>query len=211
MTMLALAHGWGYDSSMWSAVAARLPQKVRIVTLDFGYFGPVRGLPDAAEPLLAVGHSLGALWWLVQQDIPWRRLLMINGFPRFTAAAGYPGVASRVLARMRARFAAQAPQVLAEFHARCGYPGPTAPPVTDRLAAGLARLAEWDGRPQLAARADDVWAVSADGDPIVPRSLAAAAFAVLPAGRHRFIAAEGHLLPLSHPEIIASLIMEIAC
>ncbi len=208
-TTIVLVHGWGYDSGIWDAVRARLPATWNVVPIDFGYFGAVLPAPTFAEPVIAVGHSLGALWWLTQSDIPWRRLLCINGFPRFTATAGYaPAVAPRVLARMQQQFAHDPATVLADFHARCGAKGAWAPsgtPDTARLAAGLDWLAQWDGRATLATRRADVVALAGSQDPIVPAAMSAIAF-----GAVENVTAPGHLLPLTHPDLCAQRIMALA-
>lgn len=210
MTTVVLVHGWGCDARLWDAVRARLDPAVQVVTIDFGYFGAALPAPSFDEPVLAVGHSLGALWWLTQDAIPWRRLLCIDGFPRFTATDGYPGVAPRVLERMRKQFAADPAAVLADFLARCGLPSPSSLPDHARLADGLAQLAERDGRATLAARVDDVWALAGTADPIVPRALTTAAFAGLPAGHRDWVDAPGHALPLTAPERCAAWIAPLA-
>lgn len=209
MTTVVLVHGWGYDASLWDAVRARLD--IAVATLDFGYFGApaaVSPAPTFAAPVVAVGHSLGALWWLAQADIPWRRLLCINGFPRFTATADYaPAVAPRVLARMQQQFRRDPAAVLADFHARCGGHAPNATPNVARLAAGLDDLASWDGRAALAARRADVVALAGARDPIVPAAMSAQAFA---GGPLETIDAPGHLLPATHPERCARWIEALA-
>lgn len=199
---IVFVHGWGYDADIWEAVRARLDPAWSVDTLDLGYFGtPKVGAGGTAD--LAVGHSLGALWWLTQQDSAWKKLLCINGFPRFTATAGYPGVAPRVLARMQQQFARAPAAVLADFHARCGGHAPAGAPAPDRLAAGLDALAHGDGRATLVARRDDIRALAGTDDPIVPRTMSAAAFAALPAGHVDWVEAPGHLLPLTHPDLCA--------
>lgn len=207
---VVLAHGWGHDANVWRTVRTRLDPALSVTTLDFGYFGAVPPAPTFSEPVVAVGHSLGALWWLTQHDIPWRRLLMINGFPRFTATDGYPGVAPRMLGRMRKQFAHAPAAVLADFHARCGASGPS--PGTDvaRLARGLAQLADLDRRAALAARIQDIFALAGMDDPIVPRAMSEAAFAALPAGHCEWVDAPGHLLPLTHPGLCAQWIERLA-
>lgn len=232
MTTVVLAHGWGYDAHIWDAVRARLPATWNVVPIDFGYFGaPVTVAPaptspqgagrhavavpsmarDSAqpntfdEPVIAVGHSLGALWWLTQADIRWSKLLAINGFPRFTAAADYaPAVAPRVLARMRQQFERAPAAVLADFHARCGGHAPNATPDIARLAVGLGWLAEWDGRAALAARRSDVFALAGSEDPIVPAAMSAMAF-----GAPETVDAPGHLLPVTHPGPCAAWIAKL--
>ena len=221
MTIAVLVHGWGYDAHLWDAVRALLPPTLHVETLDFGYFGAVSLMaqpgyavllaPTFAEPVIAVGHSLGALWWLTQADIPWQRLLCINGFPRFTETADFtPAVAPRVLTRMRAQFALDPAAVLADFHTRCGAPGPDSAPCPDRLATGLTWLAERDGRATLAARRAEVFALAGTHDPIVPAAMSAMAFSGLPAAHLETIDTPGHLLPLTHPAQCARWIAGLA-
>jgi len=209
VTTVVLAHGWGYDAGIWDAVRARLPATWNVVPIDFGYFGAVPPAPTFDEPVIAVGHSLGALWWLTQADIRWSKLLAINGFPRFTETADYaPAVAPRVLARMRQQFERAPAAVLADFHARCGGHAPNATPDIARLAAGLDWLAEWDGRAALAARRSDVFALAGSEDPIVPAAMSAMAFGAV--ASVATIDAEGHLLPVTHPGPCAEWIARLA-
>jgi pimeloyl-[acyl-carrier protein] methyl ester esterase len=213
MSQIVLVHGWGYDASLWDAVRAQL--KTDATTLDLGFYGaappategsPLYGTPTFAEPVIAVGHSLGALRWLTQAPDAWQRLLCINGFPRFTETADYaPAVAPRVLARMQQQFARDPAAVLADFHARCGGYAPTGTPNIERLAAGLGWLAQWDGRAALTARRADVFALASTHDPIVP-----AAMSAMGVGHVEMIDAPGHLLPLTHPELCAQWIERLA-
>ncbi|WP_126445601.1 alpha/beta fold hydrolase [Sulfuricystis multivorans] len=205
MSTVVFVHGWGYDAHLWDEVRALLDPTLGIVTLDFGYFGAASPAPTLDEPVLAVGHSLGVLWWLAQSAIPWRRLLSINGFPRFTASADYPGVAPRLLCRMQQQFRKAPATVLADFHARCGGHAPFGLPNLARLAAGLDALGEWDGRARLASRRSDVVALAGTNDPIVPAAMSRMAF-----GTVEFIDTTGHLLPETHPEICARWIERLA-
>lgn len=210
MATIVLAHGWGFDHGVWNEVRARLAAAHRVQTLDFGFFGAPRQTV-MNEPVIAVGHSLGACWWLAQSPIPWRRLLLINGFPRFTEAADYaPAVAPRVLARMRKTFAGQAAAVLNEFRTVCGAPAAPAGFDAERLAAGLDWLAEWDGRNILRVRAADIWALAGADDPIVPAATSRAALACLPAEHLGFAAGTGHVLPLAAPGLCAEWIERVA-
>ena len=213
MTTVVLVHGWGYDASIWDAVRAALPASIAVDTIDFGYFGPERMKVGAGGTVtLAVGHSLGALWWLTQNDMCWSRLLCINGFPRFTATRDYePAVAPRLLARMQTQFSADPATVLADFHQRCGAAGPATNQINfPALADGLVQLAQRDGRTTLAARRADSFALSASGDLIVPVNMSKQAFAGLPAGHHEMIETAGHLLPLTHPQVCAAWIERLA-
>ena len=209
MTTIVLVHGWGYDASLWDAVRARLPATWKVVPLDFGYFGAVLPALTFDGPVIAVGHSLGALWWLTQGEIPWRRLLSINGFPRFTETADYaPAVSPRLLARMQTQFRRDPAAVLADFHARCGGHAPSGTPDIERLAAGLDWLADWDGRATLAARRADVAALAGARDPIVPAAMSTMAFGAV--ATIDAINAGGHLLPVTHPDLCAQWIERLA-
>jgi pimeloyl-[acyl-carrier protein] methyl ester esterase len=212
MATIVLAHGWGFDHGVWNEVRTRLSAAHRVETLDFGFFGaPRQPKVGAGETVIAVGHSLGACWWLAQSPIPWRRLLLINGFPRFTEAADYaPAVAPRVLARMRKTFAEQPAAVLNEFRAFCGAPAAPAGFDAERLAAGLDWLAAWDGRGVLRERAGDIRALAGSNDPIVPAGMSRAALACLPPEHLEFADVAGHVLPLAAPELCAEWIERVA-
>lgn len=213
MKTVVLVHGWGYDASLWDPVRTLLDPELQVVVPDLRFYATSPAVPPAptfAVPVLAVGHSLGALWWLARAGIPWRRLLCINGFPRFTETTDFaPALAPRLLERMRTQFARDPAAVLADFHARCGGTTAGAPDMA-RLATGLDWLAQWDGRATLAERHADIWALAGTDDPIVPRAMSEQAFAGLPAGRLEFIDTPGHLLPLTHPEVCARRIESLA-
>lgn len=206
---ITLLHGWGYDASLWREVLPLL-DGLDVETCDLGFFGHA-GLPEAcAAPRIAVGHSLGALWWLAS-DLPWRRLIAINGFPRFTAAADFPtGVAPRVLERMRKRFAEASAAVLADFQKACGGPGPALPEDTGPLAAGLETLGRLDARDRWAARAADIRLLAGRKDSIVSAALSGAIGAMLPIRNLRWVEDGDHLLPLTHPATCAAFIREMA-
>lgn len=223
MTTLVFAHGWGFDHRLWDGVRLRLALAHRVDTVDLGFFGEPR-MPMLAKvgdgetvaldatladsgPVIAVGHSLGACWWLTQSPIAWQRLLIINGFPRFTEYDGFaPAVAPRVLSRMQTQFAREPAKVLADFRARCNatsVSGKADSPDIARLADGLQWLAEWDGRAMLADRIADVHVLAGAADPIVPRAMTEMAFAALPAERLHWSDAPGHVLPLTAPDVCA--------
>ena len=208
MTRVFLVHGWGYDASLWDAVRALLDPALTVETADLGFFCTEKKLGAGGTGIeLAVGHSLGALWWLTQAKIPWRRLLSINGFPRFTEATDYaPAVAPRVLARMAQQLRRDPQAVLADFHARCGGHAPSGILDTGRLADGLDWLAEWDGRTMLAQRYDEVFALAGNADPIVPQAMSGMAFGE----QCQIVDAPGHLLPRTHPELCARWIERLA-
>lgn len=208
MSRVILVHGWGYDKAIWTAVRALLPASLAVETLDLGFFGAASPVPEPGGDVVAVGHSLGVLWWLTQTAVPWRRMLSINGFPRFTETGGYaPAVHPRVLRRMQIQLARDPDGVLADFHDRCGGHAPAAPPDAARLAAGLDQLAAGDGRAVLAARRQDVHALAGSDDPIVPQAMSVQAFA---GGLLEVVEASGHLLPVTHAALCARRIERLA-
>jgi len=190
---VAFVHGWGFGPEVWAPVLERLPG-VPARRVDLGFFGPADAALDGAT--LAVGHSLGVLWLLAEH--PGLPVVSINGFSRFTATEGFAeGVAPRLVERMHRRLGSAPQAVLDDFRARCGA-GPaerTADP--DRLAWGLALLAEGDARPAV-----PVAALAGADDPIVPPAMAHALF---PDAR---LVAGAHLLPLTAPDAVAALIRE---
>ncbi len=208
---ISLLHGWGYDATLWREVLPLLGG-FDVEFCDLGYFGAPQLPAPCDATRIAVGHSLGALWWLALADVPWQTLVAINGFARFTAAADFPqGVPPRVLERMRRRFAESPAGVLDEFRSACGNGGTTDRVMdTATLADGLGLLATTDGREALAHRAADVRALAARDDAIVPAAMSEAAFAALPPDRMRWSPAGGHLLPLTHPRECADLILAAA-
>lgn len=193
MTII-LVHGWGFDASVWDAVRPLLPGQC--VTVDLGFFGTPTPLPD--DCALAVGHSLGGLWLALERPAWAERLVMVNGFARFTAAPGLPeGVPPRVVERMARRLSDAPAEVVDAFRARCGAPPATGTPHPARLAWGLDLLHGADARP-LTPRA----VLAGDADPIAPAALTRAQFpgaAFVPGG--------GHLLPLTHPQAVAAAII----
>lgn len=203
--MIVLAHGWGYDRTLWNGVAARLAD-LPLFTLDLGFLGEPQHLDPAAwpdGPALGVGHSLGLLWLLRHGRARLPAMLAVNGFACFTARPDLPaGVPRRVVAAM-ARRAHDAPgEVLAAFRERSGAAGPgieRADPA--RLGQGLAWLREWDGRPALAGL--DLAILAGDADPIVPPAMTVQA---LPGAAIEWVEGGHHVLPLQHPGLVAARI-----
>lgn len=204
---ITLVHGWGYDASLWRDVVPLL-DGYEVELCDLGFFGTAQ-LPDGDAPRIAVGHSLGALRWLCGST-PWRKLVAINAFPRFTAAEDFPGVDSRVLDLMRRRFAQSPAEVLADFQQACGGAGPAQRADHVTLAAGLDDLGRLDARPQWTARANNIHLLAGRRDAIVPPALSDAAANALSNHHARWVDDGGHLLPITHPEACAALIREVA-
>jgi len=196
---LLFLHGWGFDANLWDGVRAALPE-FATVAWDRGYFGAVSAEP-VPKPLIAVGHSLGAM--LLAGALPEGcvGLVAINGFDRF---AGEGAVPPRVVERMRRRFDEAPAEVLADFRARCGGDAPPAIHNTETLAADLATLAQGDQRD--AAQVPTL-VLHGSADPLLPEPMREAVFVGAP---RETLAEGGHLMPLTHPDWCAARIRAFA-
>ena len=196
---LVFLHGWGFDAHLWDGVRAALPE-FETVAWDRGYFGSPSAEP-VAGPLIAIGHSLGAM--LLAGALPEGcvGLIAINGFDRF---AGDGAVPPRVVERMRKRFDEAPAEVLADFRARCGGDAPPAIHGEAALAADLALLAGGDSRGLVQA---PVLVLHGGADPLLPEAMREAIFAGAPRETH---GEAGHLLPLTDPDWCAAHIRAFA-
>ncbi|MDH7640771.1 alpha/beta fold hydrolase [Sphingomonas oryzagri] len=210
---LLFLHGWGLDANLWDGVRAALPE-FETVAWDRGYFGAASADP-VAGPVVAVGHSLGAMLLAGRFD----RLVAVNGFDRFT---GENAVPPRVVERMRKRFGEAPREVLADFRARIGAETPPERIDAASLAADLETLASNNARHceersdeaihMRGARSDgllryarndgerDVLILQGGADPLLPAAMRASTFA---GARRETLAEGGHLLPLTHPQWVA--------
>lgn len=197
---ILLVHGWAFDPSVWDPLRAELPG-CRWETLDLGYFGPARSGPPPGLDLV-VGHSFGCLWAMGHPALAGVPLVAVNGFPRFTAADGYPhGTPARVLDRMLRRLREAPGEVLQAFHARCGTAAPPGEPDLERLHDDLLRMRDGDAR---ALPGQPVLALATEDDPLVAPDLSRQAFP----GRLKLLAEGGHVLPLTRPGAVARAILE---
>lgn len=199
---LLAVHGWGFDSGFWMPVLERLPD-FRGDAVDLGFYGRPRR-PKVPRPLI-LAHSMGLAWALANIPRPWAGVLAVNAFPRFTRSPDFvDGVPPRLIERMLARFDEAPAQVTADFLSRCGI----AEPVVDGFAPeplkeSLAWLARCDERSALRMLTCPVQALAGTNDPIIPQGMSTAGFAA-----ETLILAEGggHLMPLTHPDWVASQI-----
>ena len=195
---LLMLHGWGFDAQLWDPLADALAD-YPIIRWDRGYFGALSEQAVAA-PLIGIGHSLGAM--LLAERLPeGTPLIAINGFDHFT---GPDAVPSRIVERMRTRFAETPREVLIDFRARCGAASVAGPICEERLAADLTLLAT--GR--VASRRDKLLVLNGSADPILPPILRDTAF---PGNMRAEQPEAGHLLPLTHPGWCAERIEAFLC
>ncbi|MBF7010296.1 alpha/beta hydrolase [Novosphingobium resinovorum] len=196
---LLFAHGWGFDHRFWEPLAALLPEWAH-VSYDRGYFGASHE-PAVEGPCLAVTHSFGTMRILAAPPPGLTGIVAINGFERFSALPGRPGVPVRVLDRMLRRFETDPRGVLAEFRKTCGSTEAFGEIDPAALAADLLRLR--DAAPSL----PDVpiLAIHGGADPLLPPEMRAATFTGAQVRRidHE---AGGHLLPLQAPQLCAAAI-----
>lgn len=199
--LYVLLHGWGFDAGFWDGVRALLPAD-DVAALDWGYFGAPRLSPPLQDrPLVAVGHSFGAMLLLGRDDVAWSGFVAVNGFARFSQAEDYPGVRRRVIDQMLKRFDADPAAVLAEFRARCGAAEP--PPAgleAERLRADLTALRDGDGRGRAAALDCPALLLAGDADPIVTPETTRASAACFRHATVEWLAGGGHLLPRLAPD-----------
>lgn len=205
---LRFVHGWGFDASLWDGVRGLIGGEAD----DLGYFGP----PFAAEwkggPVIAVGHSLGAMLLLGAPPRDCVGFVAVNGFDRFAGeSADAAAVPRRVVERMIARFRQQPVNVLADFRKRCGEEGAVPAGVeTGRLLMGLERLRDADERARSAAMACPVLVLHGSEDQILPPAMRAATFRDARDVERHELPGQGHLLPLTAAEWCASHIRAFA-
>ncbi|KMS55246.1 biotin synthesis protein BioH [Novosphingobium barchaimii LL02] len=198
---LLFAHGWGFDSTFWAPLAALLPAWPHAID-DCGYFGAPHE-PRIEGPFVAVTHSFGTMRVLAAPPPGLAGIIAINGFERFTALPGRPGVPVRVLDRMLRRFEIEPRAVLTEFHRSCGSDATFGEDEIDpaRLHADLLRLR--DAAPPIPRV--PVLALHGGRDPLLPAAMREATFAG--ARISRMIHDKGgHLLPLEAPELCAAAV-----
>ncbi|MFV3074598.1 alpha/beta fold hydrolase [Niveispirillum fermenti] len=216
--LLLFVHGWAGTPRLWDPVRAALSARgvdcadMACVDLN-GLYGtlPAGGIrwdgqgDHEGRPVIGIGHSLGSALLLAHGPVL-AGFVALNGFTRFTSAPDFPaGTPPRVLAQMRRRLLANAPAVLADFHARAGLPPPAGLPGADVLASGLDLLGGIDARTALAAL-DVPWvALGGADDAIVPPDQSRASFpAVL------LVPGGGHALPVLQPDLCAAHILSVA-
>ena len=205
---LVFVHGWAFDPGVWQGLRAELDD-LDTAVIDLGFFGPPTGPaapPD--RPVIAVGHSLGVLWLLVTRPFPWRGLVSINGFPRFTDGPDYePAVPHRQLERMIRRFQADPAGITEEFRNRCGAFGPLPDgPVPESLLHGLNWLRDWDARETASPDDPPMLALAGGDDPVLPAGMDEHCFNAFPRVHRERLDGAGHLLPVTHPTWCAARI-----
>lgn len=198
---LLFTHGWGFDRRFWDRLAPLLPE-CEHVRDDRGYFGePIPSkacLGGEPAPCIAVAHSFGTMRVLADPPPGLAGIVAINGFERFTAVPGKPGVPIRVVDLMLRQFERDPRAVVEEFRRRVGYDGPFGEIDPAPLRADLLRLR--DAQPPLPTV--PVLVLHGVHDPLLPAAMREAGFGGIAARRLENQSA-GHLLPLEDPVLCA--------
>ncbi|PEQ12730.1 hypothetical protein B2G71_10535 [Novosphingobium sp. PC22D] len=203
---LVFVHGWGFGADFWDRLRARLPRRDHAVE-DRGYFGDPRPV-EWEGPCVAVVHSFGAMRLLSEPPASLHALIAINGFDRFVAGEGFPGVDPRTLDAMMVRFGRAPEKTLRDFRSRCGTCQPFGPIRAEILGADLARMRSSDLRYVIAGLDIPMLSLQAADDQIVPAAMRAEAFAGSEQLERRVHPSAGHLLPLDDPAWCAAAISE---
>ncbi|CAI9120294.1 alpha/beta fold hydrolase [Brytella acorum] len=203
-------HGWGFDASFWKPLLS-MPDldDSRATVFEAGYFGAPPHLALPEEPFVAITHSAGTPWFLERMP-PWcRKLLVINGFARFSCADDFrSGIPLRILTRMRQRLGNEPETTLGDFRARvgCRESWEGAPDIA-RLEAGLQRLCEVDARQPARENAERIAWIAGARDPLISSYMTHESFSPVSSG---LIYEGGHLLPLEEPNRLATWIRDMA-
>lgn len=198
---LLFAHGWGFDRHFWDRLAPLLPEWEQVRD-DRGYFlAPSDRIGEEREPCIAVAHSFGAMRVLADPPPGLAGLVAINGFDRFTALPGKPGVPARVIDLMLSQFDRDPRAVVAEFRRRIGCEEPFGELDPATLRADLLRLR--DAHPPLPAV--PVLVLHGARDPLLPDAMREACFGGTEVRRLQHDTG-GHLLPLEDPRLCAQAV-----
>jgi pimeloyl-[acyl-carrier protein] methyl ester esterase len=196
---LLFAHGWGLDRHVWDRLAPLLAEWEQVRD-DRGYFGEPHGAP-VEGPFIAVTHSFGTMRVLADPPPGLAGIVAINGFERFTALPGKPGVPPRVIDLMLRRLDDDPRAVVREFRQRIGCDQPFGPIDPAPLRADLLRLR--DARPPLPAV--PVLVLHGARDPLLSEAMREASFTGV-AARRVVRETAGHLLPLEDPQLCAQAV-----
>ncbi|HUW73825.1 MAG TPA: alpha/beta hydrolase [Methyloceanibacter sp.] len=199
-----VVHGWGFDTSIWTPLVARLP-KADVTRVDLGFLSDTaKDRSDWPDDAIAIGHSLGVLWLLKEKEGRFRGLISVQGFDRYC-----PHVPEARVAALRRGLDSDPGGTLRAFWRSCGAPDFADPAVLNvpRLREGLDWLMHWDAEAAKKRLQCPILTLAAKDDAIVSPAMSEAVW-----GQNTILWSPdgGHVLPLRHPDWCARHVAEFA-
>lgn len=200
---LLFIHGWGFDSRVWNGVREHL-NEFEHDCIDFGFTKDTlrhEELPD--HPYVAVGHSMGVMWALKNQNEHIKGLVSFGGFDCF-----YKHVPAEILDGFRQRFESDPAAHMKRFWAQ-GLEEDLCPVdrlELDRLKEAMDWLGGWDAEKEAREFKHPILAVALKNDKIVPPAMSEAVWTKIPEASLVWHETGSHFLPATEPQYCADQI-----
>jgi pimeloyl-[acyl-carrier protein] methyl ester esterase len=200
-------HGWGFNADLWKNWV-RMASFSRYHLFDRGYTGNPHGpedFRDDSKIRIVIAHSFG-LHFIPEDVIRQAGLIVIiGGFEQFHPEGDR--ASRKKLARMINRFSEMPLTVMTDFYTNCMYPekqivGSPGKLELDLLGEDLGLLNESRLLTLDALRNKSVLLFHGRDDIIVPSVQSVALHSLLPGSRLIEIARAGHMIPLTHRDLI---------
>ena len=200
-------HGWGFNADLWKNWV-RMASFSRYHLFDRGYTGNPHGpenFRDDSEIRIVISHSFG-LHFIPEDVIRQASLVVIiGGFEQFHPEDDR--ISRKKLGRMINRFNEMPLTVMTDFYTNCMYPekrivGSPGKLELDLLGEDLMHLNESKLLTLDALRDKSVLLLHGRDDIVVPPVQSVALHSLLPGSRLIEIARAGHMIPLTHRDLI---------
>lgn len=159
-------HGWGYDASFWQS----LQNEMNIASptnIEMGFLGQTPQTPEITNPSIFITHSLGAMYALHHYSHVIEKLIIINGFYRFTDFTN-----KRLLKTMQLRLRRTPIDQMTDFWTLCGSKPDIQNLNQEQLSKGLDWLSSWDESDKISGISNDNTLILAGGkDNITPAKI----------------------------------------
>ena len=196
MTTLLFVHGWGFDPRVWNKMTPELGG-YNHAFVNMGFIGEesIPDIPDG-EDIIAIGHSLGALWLLNNNPERYKGYISICGFPRFWDS-GSRTYTNLMIERLKSNPGAQMVDFFHNWNLDSMYS------LTSmnfpKLIDGLNWLLEWDCRADVQKLDIPKLVLAARDDFIVPENMTEEVWSNVPNTSMIWTDEGGHMLPLTMP------------